>query len=88
MIQLTQYETSVNPGDIVQYHEDGGVIRIKIIDLTIDNDWLKIKFEVLEIIVPDDYGTDPSVGEILTVEKNIKEAPYVSSLLWHLRPIE
>lgn len=66
---------------MAEYHEDGMVCDVTILEDTSDNEWERYKLKVNKVLQSSSIVKDPEVGEEFSVEK----ARGIScSGLWHL----
>ena len=84
---MNDTEKSLEVGKEYLYTEDGGVERIKILEVKVDKSWLHVKFEILEVFKGGLCSWDEKkVGKIVDVNK-VTDV-YIPFAMWEINPLE
>jgi len=75
-------EDSYRHGEEIFYHDDGAIIRVKVLENNSDFNGIKYNLQVKEIVSPHPFCEDPKVGSLFECDK-LREAAHLSAL-WSL----
>ena len=67
---------------MAEYHEDGAILDVTVLEDTSDTEWFRYKLRVNQVIQSSRLVNDPAIGEIFDVNKRKVGAGCWG--MWHL----